>query len=132
MDNDYFANAVWTWDSDDEDDDRVEEAERSKADRPDCHPKENLVDPAQFWDYVGTLKDGADQYKFKNISDCMKLLMSLPHSSASAERNFSKLNIFVSPLRNKLFPKTVQSLFHVTRFIPDVAEWNIETIVSRL
>ena len=42
------------------------------------------------------------------------------------KRNFSKLKIFVSPLRNKLLPKIVQSLFHVTRFIPDGAEWNIE------
>ena len=67
------------------------------------------------------------QTKNKDISDFMKLLMSLPHSSASAERNFSKLKIFVFPLRNKLLPKTVKSLFHVTRFIPDVAEWNIET-----
>ena len=49
--------------------------------------------------------------------------MSLPNSSASAERQFPLPKVIKSPVRNKLDPSNI-SLMHVHRFVAD-SLWDI-------
>lgn len=68
---------------------------------------------------------------YQVLPSFMELLLSLPHSSASAERQFSLLKLMKSPLRNRLKPETIRALMHVHRFIPEVDKWKIPSNVLR-
>ena len=61
---------------------------------------------------------------YKNLSEFIKFLMVLPHSSASADWQFSRLKVMKTVLRNKLKPE-ISFLMYVHRFIPNVALWEI-------
>ena len=53
-------------------------------------PAALLDSPEKFWDSVSKMKDGLGGHKFDIISQFMKYMMSLPHSSACVERIFSR------------------------------------------
>lgn len=127
-DDDYEQSS----DCESENDDSDVEPRPSEDPRPDCYPKDNRIDPAAFWSFVRTIKDGRGQPQFSNVCQFMEVLMTMPHSSASAERKFSRLKIFKTPLRNKLGPATLNSMFHTQRFVPKVSEWTVpQSIVSQ-
>ncbi|KAJ8912030.1 hypothetical protein NQ315_000523 [Exocentrus adspersus] len=65
-----------------------------------------------FWNKVFNVKNEADTYMFPNISRLVKGLFSLPHSSASAERVFSQLNLLKTKCRNRLDVSTCESILH--------------------
>lgn len=68
------------------------------------------VDFVEFWFELNSYKNSADETVFKNICLFVFDILSLPHSSASAERIFSQLNLIKSKLRNRLSPETCNSL----------------------
>lgn len=59
---------------------------------------------------VNVLKDGNDQYLFKNLGQFCLDLLCLPHSNATCERIFSKYNLIKTKIRNKLKTDTVNGL----------------------
>lgn len=75
------------------------------------------IDPAQFWVYLETVKLENGLSRFPLLPSFMKIVMSLPHSSASAERRFSHLKVIKTPLRNKINASTISSLMHTHRLV---------------
>ncbi len=67
-------------------------------------------DPVQFWNYLRSIKAGIGKYKFSLMCEFMDFLVSLPHSSASAERQFSLLKLIKSPLRNRIESASSESI----------------------
>lgn len=63
----------------------------------------------EFWKLVGEVRSGED-YLLKDLATFGQAMLSLPHSSAEVERVFSKLNVIKTKLRNRLLPKTCESL----------------------
>ena len=57
------------------------------------------IDPAQFWVYLETVKLENDLSRFPLLPSFMKIVMSLPHSSASAERRFSHLKVIKNAIK---------------------------------
>lgn len=55
-----------------------------------------------FWKNVGNIKNGLNENIFKDLVEFVHNLMSLPHSSAAAERKFSTLALVKTKLRNRL------------------------------
>ncbi|KAJ8910917.1 hypothetical protein NQ315_014251 [Exocentrus adspersus] len=74
--------------------------------------KTNLktIDFTEFWFELYSMKNSADQKVFRNVCEFVFNLLSLPHSSASAERIFSQISIIKTKLRNRLSPTTCNSL----------------------
>ncbi|KAJ8914868.1 hypothetical protein NQ315_014881 [Exocentrus adspersus] len=64
----------------------------------------------EFWFELYQFKNSAEEVVFKNICLFVYNIFSLPHSSASAERIFSQLNLIKSKVRNRLLPETCNSL----------------------
>ncbi|XP_045027180.1 uncharacterized protein LOC123470692 [Daphnia magna] len=56
-------------------------------------------DPEFFWSFIKTYTDLNSGQTFLNVAEFMEFLISLPHSSAAAERQFSRLKIIKTPLR---------------------------------
>lgn len=70
---------------------------------------DNIV---EFWANVDCIKNGINKKMFPNITLVAKCIMSLPHSSAAAERVFSQLKVIKTKIRNKLLVPTCESLLH--------------------
>ena len=87
--------------------------------------KEGKMPVLQFWNLVSTLKDGIGDPAFTDLPIFMKGIMSLPHSSASAERQFSALKLIRTPLRNRLLPETISDMMHVKREVPNPETWDV-------
>ena len=68
------------------------------------------MDMDQFWINVGTLTDISGSNEFKEISKFALDVLALPHSSASCERVFSKINLTKTRVRNRLVTDTVNAL----------------------
>ena len=81
------------------------------------------TEPSVFWNFL--LTQETVFCNFKVIVAYMRFIMCLPHSSASAERQFSHLKLIRSPLRNKIAPSTINALMHIDRYIPDVSKWEV-------
>lgn len=65
----------------------------------------------EMWQEIGTAKDYiSDSLKFHNISTLAKLILSLPHSNASAERIFSVVNDVKTKKRNRIGDNTLNSV----------------------
>lgn len=63
-----------------------------------------------FWYKIGEMKNGNGTKMFENISNVGKAVISLPHSSANAERIFSQLNLIKNKTRNKLLVTITSAL----------------------
>jgi hypothetical protein len=62
----------------------------------------NCDDLSDFWTKVATMKNQIGEPMFNNLMNVVKLILSLPHSSAVAERVFSQLSMIKNRLRNRL------------------------------
>jgi hypothetical protein len=62
----------------------------------------NCDDLSDFWTKVATMKNQIGEPMFNNLMTVVKLILSLPHSSAVAERVFSQLSMIKNRLRNRL------------------------------
>lgn len=78
----------------------------------------------EFWKKVNNLKSMDDTLTFKNLMKIVKVILALPHSSATAERIFSQLALIKTCLRNRLLVTTVSSILHIKdkmKYIPNGA-----------
>ncbi|CAH1099559.1 unnamed protein product [Psylliodes chrysocephalus] len=66
-----------------------------------------------FWEKVSKAKNSLDEFMFPNLIKVVKIILSLPHSSATAERVFSELNLIKTSIRNKLLVKTCSAILNV-------------------
>lgn len=64
----------------------------------------------KFWSKIFQIKNELDEEMFTNLSKLVRGIMCLPHSSASAERIFSSLNLMKTNIRNRLNVETCQSV----------------------
>lgn len=75
------------------------------------HAKASLqnlnLSPTSFWQELLEVKDGNNEPKFSTLATFMRDLLALPHSSATAERMFSKINIVKTKHSNRLITETV-------------------------
>lgn len=70
-----------------------------------------------FWQEIASIKNGLNEKCFGNISNFIFNLLSLPHSSAAAERKFSTLSLIKTKLRNKLEVNTINSIMSCKEII---------------
>ncbi|XP_050298659.1 uncharacterized protein LOC126737704 [Anthonomus grandis grandis] len=77
---------------------------------PDIDLKKQTTDFDSFWSHVFDCKNELDIEMFPNLTKLIKTLMCLPHSSAAAERKFSKLSLIKNDLRNRLNITTCNSI----------------------
>ncbi|KAK3914311.1 CYFIP-related Rac1 interactor B [Frankliniella fusca] len=69
---------------------------------------EELLDV--FWARIGKITHPEGTPKFKDLSDFVLDVLSLPHSNADVKRIFSKITLIRTKLRNKLVSHTVEGL----------------------
>lgn len=65
----------------------------------------NENEPDRFWTYIKEL----DGEQFKELAEFSISVLCLPHSNASCERIFSKINSVKTKSRNKLITSTVSA-----------------------
>lgn len=63
------------------------------------------------------MKNELNESIFPNLTQLIKGIMCLPHSSASVERIFSQLNLIKTDLRNRLNIKTCNSIILAKQLI---------------
>nr|XP_017009975.2 uncharacterized protein LOC108066104 [Drosophila takahashii] len=63
-----------------------------------------------FWDNISMITNGLNESVFKDLIKFVHNLLSLPHSSAAAERKFFAISLIKTKLRNKLEFNTVSSI----------------------
>lgn len=78
----------------------------------------------QFWHKIGNLKNSLDEPLFPNLYKLAVHVLTLPHSSACAERIFSKLALIKNKLTNKLKVTTCNSMLSALNLIDkDIEDW---------
>ena len=60
------------------------------------------MDIDAMWDFIANAKDFTDELKFSNIGKLAKLVLTLPHSNAEAERIFSIVSDVKTKKRNRI------------------------------
>ncbi|XP_018571105.1 uncharacterized protein LOC108910845 [Anoplophora glabripennis] len=63
-----------------------------------------------FWFELYSMKNSDDEKVFHNLCYFVFNIISLPHSSAAAERIFSTLNLVKTKTRNRLLPETCNAI----------------------
>lgn len=70
----------------------------------------HVDDMCVFWEQVKRLLNGLNDPAFNELTSFIFNLLSLPHSSAAAERKFFEMSLIKTKLRNKLEFKTVNNV----------------------
>lgn len=70
-----------------------------------------------FWNNIFNMKNDMDQFMFPHLSVLVKGILSLPHSSAAAERVFSQLFLLKTKIRNRLDVDTCSSIIHTKELV---------------
>ncbi|XP_066990850.1 zinc finger protein 862-like [Macrobrachium rosenbergii] len=73
----------------------------------------------EFWNHIRKMKTGDDRYEFPVLINFVFSILSLPHSSAAAERIFSAVNVMKTKQRNRLSTQTLCGLLHSKRYLKD-------------
>lgn len=73
----------------------------------------------KFWLKIREKMDISREKEFYNIGQFVLDLLVLPHSSASCERVFSKVNLIKTKMRNKLITKTLNGLILSSQHIAE-------------
>ena len=63
-----------------------------------------------FWGKMLNLKNDGEEYLFRNLSQVVLNVLSLPQFNADSERLFSKINLMKTKIRNKLIVPTARGL----------------------
>ena len=77
--------------------------------------EENVI--PRYWSKIGEVQDSFQKAKFGILSDFMKNLTVLPHSSANVERIFSLMNAIKTKQTNSLKTETVKCKLLAKQFI---------------
>lgn len=64
----------------------------------------------EMWHTISEYKDFDGIYKFKNLAELSKFVLTLPHSNAEAERIFSSINDIKTKKRNRIGDETLNAL----------------------
>lgn len=98
---------------------------RLLADTTELKSKKNL-DLYEFWCHIFQMKNSMDSMMFPALSNLMMAILSLPHSSAAAERIFSQLNLIKTKSRNRLEVKTCDAILHAKElsYETDCFDWS--------
>lgn len=75
-----------------------------------------------FWFKVGNLKNNLNEYLYQNLYQFAIYVFTLPHSSACAERVFSKLTLMKSKLTNRLKVETCHSMLSTLNLVDEKLE----------
>lgn len=70
-----------------------------------------------FYCKLGQITTFEGNYLFKDLSEFALCVLSLPHSSASCERQFSKVNLIKTKIRNKIITDTLNGTMHSSQRI---------------
>jgi len=65
-----------------------------------------------FWTEVFSLKNNDQTEYFPTLSNFVKNILCLPHSSATVERVFSAINLNKTKIRNRLCNRTLEGILH--------------------
>ncbi|KAF2895458.1 hypothetical protein ILUMI_10717 [Ignelater luminosus] len=79
-----------------------------------------------FWCKISKLTDLAGNLKFVKLGNFVLDLMVMPHSNATCERVFSKINLMKTSVRNKLYSKTVDGLILASDYSKECHSFEIE------
>lgn len=90
----------------------------------------DLVDIDSFWAHIFLMKNNLEEYMFPNLKKLIEALLSLPHSSAAAERRFSLVTLLKTKLRNRMEIETLDSILHVKELLNDQFCYNWEPPAS--
>lgn len=82
------------------------------------------ITPIKFWVKVSVMTAGDGTQLFPNLAEFMMSLLSLPHSSAAAERVFSAINRMKTKTRNRLSTNTIVG--HTKRLMTDSTCYDVE------
>lgn len=77
------------------------------------------LEAVQFWKSVCTSKKGDGTPLFSELPKLISILLTLPHSSACVERQFSLINLNKTKLRNRLSSETLSGILHSKRLISE-------------
>lgn len=91
--------------------------------------------PIKFWVKVSVMTAGDGTQIFPNLAEFMISLLSLPHSSAAAERVFSAVNRMKTKTRNRLSTNTIVGLLHTKRFMNNSTCYDVtitDSLVKRM
>lgn len=64
----------------------------------------------EFFIKLGAVKDNLGNFAYKNLSNFVLMILTLPTSNSSAERLFSKINVIKTHYRNRLQIPAIQAL----------------------
>lgn len=83
------------------------------------------IDVEQFWAEIFELKNALGEFVYPSLESFVGAILSLPHSSACAERIFSRVSLIKNKLRNRLEVPTVNSIMLSTELLNNVPshEW---------
>lgn len=70
------------------------------------------MDFDEFWKSIFAMKNTLGNPMFSHLSVLVKGIISLPHSSAAAERVFSALYLIKTKTRNRLNVETCDAILH--------------------
>lgn len=72
----------------------------------------------EMWHNIGQVNDfTSDTKKFLNISKLEKMVLTLPHSNAEAERIFSVVNDVKTKKRNRISDDTLNAVTYCDQII---------------
>lgn len=72
-----------------------------------------LNDSHKFWPKVYNFKDAGGNYAFKELSEFVLKILSLPSSNAMVERVFSIMNSVKTKSKNRIDPKMLDALLRI-------------------
>lgn len=86
----------------------------------------NSLEIEEFWSEIFFLKNALDETLFPLTRDFVSALLSLPHSSAAAERVFSQLFLIKDKKRNRLEVNTLNAIMSCKELLNgvDCSKWN--------
>lgn len=87
-----------------------------------------ITNAEKFWFEIGNLKNRFGEKIYSNLYEFITYVFTLPHSSASAERIFSKLSLIKDKLTNKLKIETCESMLSSLNLLEsELEEWTPST-----
>lgn len=65
---------------------------------------------SEFWNKIQKMKNSLNEPMFSNLMVIVKVILILPHSSASVEREFSQLTLNKTKIRSRLNIDTISAI----------------------
>lgn len=79
----------------------------------------NMEKIDKFWAALLTYKSSLNEEVFRELSDYVLSLLSIPHSNAECERKFSSVNLIKTKLRNKMITATLNGTLLASQHVKD-------------